>query len=131
MLLITVWWATFRWEDYENWTFIEFSLVCGYISLFYVMAVILYPSQSAVVPHFSDVRMQFYAEFVFYNVLEPAVNYIRDGVFSPWYYLPMMIHLILLSGAGMLLQRNRFDAVFAVWLCLVNFSWPFFARLTG
>jgi len=60
VLLITVWWATFRWEDYENWTFIEFSLVCGYISLFYVMAVILYPSQSAVVPQFSDVCTQFY-----------------------------------------------------------------------
>ena len=131
VLLITVWWATFRWEDYENWTFIEFSLVCGYISLFYVMAVILYPSQSAVVPQFSDVRMRFYATFVFYCVVEIAVNYIRDGFFSPWYYLPMMIHLIALSGAGLILRRKRFDQGFAVWLCVLNFSWPFIARMTG
>jgi len=43
-----------------------------------------------------------FTALVFYSVLEPAVNYIRDGVFSPWYYFPMMIHLILLSAALLL-----------------------------
>ena len=131
VLLITVWWSTFRWEDYEFWTFTEFSLLCGYISLFYVMAVILYPTHSALVPQFSEIRVRFYAAFIFYCALEIGVIYIRDGVFSPWYYIPMMIHLILLSSLGVLLRKNRFDQFFAVWLCLVNFLWPFFARLTG
>jgi hypothetical protein len=131
VLLVTVWWATFRWESYKVWTFMEFVLLCGYVSLFYVMAVILYPSQSPEVPEFSKIRMRFYAIFILYCVLEIVVIYIRDGLFSPWYYLPMMIHLILLSSLGMLLRKDRFDQILAVWLCLVNFSWPFFARLTG
>ena len=102
VLLITVWWTTFRWESYENFTFAEFSLLCGFIFTFYIMAVILYPGQSAVVPPFSEIRSKFYATFILYCAIEIVVVYVRDGSFSPWYYLPMVIHLIVLSGAGIL-----------------------------
>ncbi len=31
VLLITIWWSTFRWQTYEKWTVVEFLLLCGYV----------------------------------------------------------------------------------------------------
>ena len=131
VLLITVWWATFRWQEYEVWTFTEFFLLCGFVSLFYVMAVILNPPRHADLPAFSQVRNKFYGVFAFYCVLEPVVIYIRDGELAPWYYAPMMVHLFALSVLGIYLRSDKFDRGYSIWLVLVNTWWTFVARLTG
>jgi hypothetical protein len=131
VLLVTVWWATFRWQSYETWTVAEFFLLCGYVSLFYVIAVILSPLRTAEIPEFKQVRTRFYAVFAFYCVLEPAVIYIRDGELAPWYYVPMMIHLLVLSILGIFLRNERFDRLFSLWLCFVNIAWTFIARFSG
>ncbi len=130
VLLITVWWATFRWQEYENWTFTEFFILCGYVSLFYVLAVILNPLRAAEILEFKQIRTKFYAVFAFYCVLEPVVIYIRDGEFSPW-YVPMMIHLFVLSSLGIFLRKEMFDRLFSFWLFFINTAWTFFARFTG
>jgi len=119
LLLIVVWWATFRWQAYENWTFAEFFLLCAYISLFYVLAVILNPMRSAELPEFKVVRTKFYAVFASYGALEILVIYVRDGEFSPW-YLPMITHVSALSLLGIYLRRDLFDKSFAIWLVIVN-----------
>jgi hypothetical protein len=131
VLLITVWWATFRWQKYENWTVAEFLLLCSYVSLFYVLAVILSPLRTAELLEFKQIRTKFYAVFAFYCVLEPVVIYIRDGGLAPWYYVPMMVHLFVLSSLGIFLRKEKFDRLFSLWLCLVNISWMFIARFTG
>ena len=131
MLLITVWWATFRWQKYEVWTFTEFFILCGYVSMFYVMAVILSPLRTAELPEFSQVRTRFYSVFAFYCLLEPMVIYIRDDELAPWYYVPMMIHLFALSCIGIFARRDMFDRVFSIWLCFINILWTFLARFTG
>lgn len=130
VLLITVWWATFRWQNFENWTFTEFFLLCGFVSVFYVMAVILNPLRTAELLEFKEVRTKFYAVFAFYCVLEPVVIHVRDGEFSP-YYVPMMVHLFMLSALGIYLRRETFDRLFSFWLLLLNTAWTFLARLTG
>ncbi len=131
VILITVWWSTFRWQGYEDWTVSEFLLLCGYVSVFYVLAVILNPSRTADLPEFKQIRIKFYAVFAFYCLLEPAVIYIRDGVLAPWYYLPMIIHLFALSGLGIFLRNDRFDRLYSFWLIVVNTVWIFLARFTG
>ena len=131
VLLVTVWWSTFRWQGYENWTVTEFLLLCGYVSLFYVLAVILNPSRIADLPEFKLIRTKFYAVFAFYCVLEPVVIYIRDGVLAPWFYVPMMIHLLVLSSLGIVLRKDMFDRLYSLWLIVVNVAWIFLARFTG
>jgi len=130
LLLIVVWWATFRWQALENWTFAEFFLLCGYVSLFYVLAVILNPLRSTEPPEFKLVRTKFYSVYIFYSVLEILVIHVRDGEFSSL-YLPMVVHQIVLSLLGIYLRRDRFDQAYALWLVLINTSWAFLARLTG
>jgi hypothetical protein len=131
VILISVWWSTFRWQGYENWTVAEFFLLCGYVSVFYVLAVILSPSRTADLPEFKWTRTKFYAVFAFYCVLEPLVIYIRDGELAPWYYLPMMIHLFVLSILGIALRKDMFDRLYSLWLIVINFVWIFLARFAG
>lgn len=131
VLLFSVWWETFRWENHEIWTFAEFSLLGVYISMFYVFAVILYPSRSLAVPRFEEVRTRFYSASILYSSLELMVIYVRDGLFSPWYYLPIVVHLMVLAAIGIFLRNNKFDQFFAGWLLLLTLSWPFFVTLRG
>lgn len=131
VLLITVWWSTFRWQSYEKWTVVEFLLLCFYVSLFYVKAVILSPLRTAELPAFEQIRGKFYAVFALYCVVEPVVIQIRDGVLAPWYYVPMMAHFFVLTSLGIYLRNARFDRLYSFWFCIVNIAWIFLARFTG
>jgi hypothetical protein len=131
VLLVTVWWSTFRWQSYEAWTVVEFLLLCIYVSLFYVLAVILSPLRTAELPAFEQVRGKFYSVFALYCVTEPMVIYVRDGDLTPWYYVPMMVHLFILSALGIHLRSAIFDRLYSLWLCFVNIAWIFLARFTG
>ena len=131
VLLITVWWSTFRWQTYETWTVVEFLLLCFYVSLFYVKAVILSPLRTAELPAFEQIRGKFYAVFTLYCVVEPIVIYVRDGELAPWYYVPMMVHLFVLASLGIYLRNAMFDRLFGLWFCFVNIVWIFLARFTG
>jgi hypothetical protein len=131
VLLITVWWSTFRWQTYETWTVVEFLMLCFYVSLFYVKAAILSPSRTAELPTFEQIRGKFYAVFALYCVVEPIVICVRDGELAPWYYVPMMVHLFVLAGLGLYLRNAMFDRVFGLWFFFVNIVWIFLARFTG
>ncbi|MEM8984696.1 MAG: hypothetical protein AAGC71_16920 [Pseudomonadota bacterium] len=131
VLLITVWWSTFRWQSFETWTVIEFLLLCFYVSLFYVKAVILSPLRASKLPAFAKIRGKFFAVMALYCVVEPVVIYVRDGQLAPWYYAPMMIHFFLLAGLGIYLRKAMFDRFYALWFCVVNIAWIFLARFSG
>ena len=129
ILLITVWWATFRWQKFEAWTFTEFFLLCCYISVFYIWAVILNPLRTTAQPSFTQVRNKFYGVLILYCVLEPLVIHIRDGEFSPW-YIPMIVHIFIFSVLGISLRKEMFDRVLSIWLVVLNTGWTFLARFT-
>ncbi|WOJ93811.1 hypothetical protein R0135_01260 [Congregibacter variabilis] len=131
VLLITVWWSTFRWQSYETWTVAEFLLLCFYVSLFYVKAVILSPLGASQMPPFEQIRVRFYAVFALYSAVEPLVMLLRDGELAPWFYLPMMLLFIVLAGLGIFLRNAMFDRLCSLWFCLVNVAWIFLARFTG
>jgi len=130
-LLIGTWWSSFRWEDHETWTYIEYSLLFVYVSMFYVMAAILHPRHSPVVPKFDEIRIPFYVALIMYHFGEMLVVYVRDDYLSPWDYLPLIIHINVLAGIGIFLRNNRFDQLFAAWYLFINIAFQFIARLSG
>ncbi len=99
--------------------------------MFYVKAVILSPLRTAELPVFEIIRTKFYSVFAFYCVVEPIVIYMRDGELAPWYYVPMMIHLLVLSFLGIFLRSAMFDRLYSFWFLIVNITWIFLARFTG
>ncbi len=131
VLLFSIWWNSFRWEEHEVWTYLEYSLLCVYMSIFYATAVILHPLNSPVVPRFDEIRTPFYAVLILYTFVEMLVVYVRDSYLSSWNYLPLVIHIIVLAGIGLFLRNRRFDQLFAAWYLFVNFAWQIFARMVG
>lgn len=131
VLLITVWWSTFRWQTYETWTVVEFLLLCSYVSLFYVKSVILSPLRVAELPAFEQIRGKFYAVLGLYCLVEPVVIYLRDGELAPWYYIPMMVQFFVLAILGIYLRSAMFDRLFSFWFFIANVAWIFLARFTG
>jgi hypothetical protein len=131
VLLITVWWSTFRWQTYSPWTVVEFLLLCFYVSLFYVKAVILSPLRTPETPAFEQVRSKFYGVFALYCLVEPLVILVRDGELAPWYYVPMMFQFFVLSCLGIVWRNPNFDRFFSLWFVVVNIVWIFMARFTG
>ena len=131
VLLITGWWSTFRWQTYEMWTVVEFLILCFYVYLLYVKAVILSPLRTAELPAFEQIRGKFYAVLALYCVVEPGVICLRDGELAPWYYVPMMIHFFVLASLGIYMRNAMFDRLYALWFFVVNIAWIFLARFTG
>jgi hypothetical protein len=101
------------------------------MSMFYAIAAILHPLNSPVVPRFDEIRTPFYVVFILYIPVEILIVYVRDGDLSPWKYLPLVIHLIVLAGIGLFVRNRRFDQLFAAWYLFVNFTWQLFARMAG
>ena len=130
-LLFSIWWNSFRWEGREVWTYLEYSLLCVYMSMFYVLAAILHPLNSPVVPRFDEIRTPFYVAFILYILVEVLVVYVRDGHLSTSNYLPLVIHLNVLAGIGIFVRNNKFDQLFAAWNLFANIAWQFIARLVG
>ena len=130
MLLFSIWWNSFRWEDQEVWTYLEYSLLCVYMSMFYAMAAILHPSNSPVAPRFDEIRRPFYVAFVLYGFVEILVVYVRDGHVSMDYLL-MVSQLYVLAGIGIYLRKRKFDQLLAAWNLFLALAWQFVARWVG
>jgi hypothetical protein len=129
-LLHGVWWSSFRWEEHQTWTYLEYSLIFVYISMFYVMAEILHPRTSTVEPRFDEIRFPFYVVLIFYTSFEPVIVYVRDGNL-PFIYLSMIILFSAMAIIGLFLRDRRFDRFFAALYLLVNVAFQFAARLFG
>jgi len=130
VLLFSIWWNAFRWEDNEIWTYLEYSLLCVYMSMFYAMAAILHPLNLQVVPKFDEIRTHFYVTFILYQILESMVVYVRDG-FLAWDYLAVVIPTVVLVGVGIYLRKNSFDKFLAAWNLFTVVALQLVSRMTG
>ena len=130
VLLFGIWWTSFRWEQLEIWTYLEYSLICVYMSMFYVLAVILHPHNSPTVPRFNEIRTPFYVTFILYTIVEILLVTSRDGEFAIDYFIMVFIQCILL-GLGIYLRNIRFDQFLAAWIVFTAFGWQLYARFVG
>jgi hypothetical protein len=129
-LLLSIWWNSFRWEEHQTWSFLEYSLIFVYMSMFYVMAEILHPRYSMVVPQFDEIRFPLYVVLIIYTSYEPVIVYVRDSNLS-LIYLSMIILIIALAVIGLFLRNRRFDQFFAASYLFINLAFQFAARLFG
>jgi hypothetical protein len=130
VLLFSIWWNAFRWEGREVWTYLEYSLLCVYMSMFYAMAAILHPLNSPVVPRFDEIRAPFYVALILYQFVELVVIYVRDAYLT-WDTFTLLFHLNMLAGIGIYLRKRKYDQLLAAWLLLTALAWQFISRLAG
>jgi hypothetical protein len=130
VLLFSIWWNSFRWEQHEVWTYLEYSLLCVYMSMFYAIAAILHPLNSPAIPRFDEIRTQFYVVLIMYTCTEMLIVYVRDGIVT-WDYVALIIHLNVLSGIGLYVRKRTFDRLFAAWYLFADIAFQVTSRLMG
>ena len=130
VVILAVWWSSFRWEDREVWAVWDYSLLCVYMSMFFAMAAILHPYNSGGAPRFENIRTPLYTVFILYQFVEWLVIFVRDGEVSAS-YLFLIFHLDFLAAIGIFLRSKRFDQLFAAWLLITSLGWQYLYRVYG
>lgn len=129
-LLAIVWWALFRWDNDNAWSYPKYLVIILHMASFYALSAILYPGREAGVPEFERIRSSFYVVFAANTLLEILHTYLLGALFTPRYYLLITASLLALCLFGLLAQRRHADIVISWTFVAVFAGWPFAARYT-
>lgn len=129
LVLVLNWWTSFAWSAWEVWSFEIFIVIILWSVAHYVAAITLYPPLSyGVGKQFEYRRRWFLWAFIavcLTDILQAAAS---GRALVPWYYLPFVLHYVVLSVIAIIL-RQRFAYRFVAWYLLVSVTlWAFVVR---
>lgn len=132
LILVLNWWVFFQSRTITGWSFDQFLLVIGWAVAFYLMAVVLYPPVMGEGEDYGQVfevnRPWFLGLFILSSVIDVAQTALRGGLFDPPFYLPFVLHLMILAGIGMVVRRRRYHVFLAVYVLCIGVFWALSAR---
>jgi hypothetical protein len=129
LVMIVNWWTAFSWRSEDEWSFDLFLLIIVWSVTHYVAAITLYPPQVARIDHpFEYRRNWFLWAFVGIASMDILQTAARGDVFSPWYFLPFVLHYIALALLVIFVNRPNLHRWIA-WYFLVSIAvWSLVVR---
>ncbi len=129
LVMILNWWTGYAWHDQQTWSFDLFMIIVFWSMAHYLVAITLYPPQAAGREHPFEYRHNWFLwawiGIVLSDVLQTAA---RGDVFSPWYYLPFVLHYVFLALIAIFLQKPALHR-WLPWYFLVSMVvWSFVVR---
>ena len=128
LVLILNWWMTFAWSDQEVWTLNLFLIMITWAISHYVVAITLYPPDSPGGLGFDDRRAWFFGAFVGVTIFDILQTAARGDLFSPWYYLPFVLHLTALSTIAIFFRNALFHKILAWYFLIIMVTWSLIVR---
>lgn len=129
LVLILNWWTGFSFHSVEVWSFDIFLTIVVWSVAHYIGAITLYPPQSAGVAHgFEYRRNWFFWAFVGTVVLDIAQTWARDALFTPWFYLPYVLHYVAVALLAIFISKPGLHRWAAWYLLGVTATWSFLVR---
>ena len=132
LILVLNWWVFFQSRFITNWSFGEFLLVIGWAVAFYLMAVVLYPPGMAPGEDYGRVfevnRPWFLGLFIISSLIDITQTAARGDLFDPPFYLPFVLHLLVLAGIGVVVRNRRYHLFFASYVLGIGLLWALAAR---
>lgn len=132
LILVLNWWTFFQSRTVTSWSFAAFLLVIAWAVAFYLMAVLLYPpgmshgdAHGAV---FEVNRPWFLGLFVSSSLIDITQTAVRGDLFDPPFYLPFVLHFVVLAGIGMISRSRRYHLFLASYVLMVGLIWALGAR---
>jgi len=128
-VMLINWWAAFSWQSVQIWSFELFLVIIFWSIAHYLAALALYP------PRVRDTvaRTEYRVNWVLWALIGISVVDIlqtaaRDALFSPWYYLPFVLHFVVLQLLAIfLIKQNLYR--WLIWYFLgVLVVWSFVVR---
>ena len=136
MMLVAFWWWAISLRDLQEWVFLQLLFLIFDVSLWCLMAAILYP---VAIPagydlsaHFEKKRRPFFSILVLLAFADPLTSSILGTehlLGLGWGYLHWILTCLVGGIAGIRYKNKRFHQAFAVYwgmsLILFNLSWQF------
>lgn len=128
IVLVLNWWVIFTWRGHTQWSFDEFLVLVFWAISHYALTIALYPLDEVGYTDFGNHRNWYLWAFIVMAILDIAQTAMRGDVFHPWYYLPYVLHYIVLALVA-LFAGSRGVHRFASWWFLVSIVvWSLIAR---
>ena len=106
VVMILNWWTAYSWHDQQTWSFDLFMIIVFWAIAHYLTAITLYPPEAAGSERPFEYRRNWFLwawiGIVLSDILQTAA---RGDVFSPWYYLPFVLHYALLALVAIFVQK--------------------------
>jgi len=101
-----VWTVFMLWHDQQTWSFDLFVIIVFWAIAHYLAAITLYPPEAAGSERPFEYRRNWFLwawiGIALSDILQTAA---RGDVFSPWYYLPFVLHYVFLALIAIFLQK--------------------------
>lgn len=129
LLLILNWWTGFFWRNQEVWSFDLFLIIVIWSVSHYVAAITLYPPLAAGTEQpFEFRRNWFLWAFIGVSLTDILQTAAHGGLFTPWYYLPFVLHYVSISLLAILVNKASLHRWIAWYFLLSIASWSFIVR---
>lgn len=128
VVLVLNWWVAFGWRDHPHWSFEAFLLMVFWGIANYVMAITLYPPSTSGSGEFDAHRTWFIWAIVVMLLFDIAQTGASGDLFRPWYYLPYVVHYIVLSLVAIKLRAPWVQRAVAWWFLVSVLAWALLVR---
>ncbi len=128
-VMVLNWWTGFSWQSQEVWSFDLFLVIILWAVSHYLAAITLYPPQAAGIDRQFEYRRNWFL-WAFIGVASTDIlqTAARGDAFSPWFYLPFVLHYIALALLAVFVNRPSLHRWIA-WYFLVSIAvWSFVVR---
>jgi len=129
LVLILNWWTGFSWHDQEVWSFDLFLIIVLWSVTHYLAAITLYPPQAAGIEQpFEYRRNWFLWAFIAVAATDILQTAARGDLFTPWFYLPFVLHYIAVSLLAIFVNKSNFHRWMSWYLFLSTATWSLLVR---
>jgi len=129
LVMILNWWTGYSWQGEEVWSFDLFLVIIVWSVSHYIAAITLYPPQATGIEQRFEYRQNWFLwafiAVVLTDILQTAA---RGKVFSPWFYLPFVLHYVCLALLAIFVDRPSLNRWIAWYLLLSIAIWSFAVR---
>ncbi len=129
LVMILNWWTGYSWQSQEVWSFDLFLVIILWSVSHYIAAITLYPPQAGgTEPPFEYRRNWFLWAFIGVASMDILQTAARGDVFSPWFFLPFVLHYIALALIAIFVNRPSLHRWIAWYFLLSVAVWSFVVR---
>ena len=126
--VILNWWVVFKWRGIQEWPYEVFFLLVVWAIALFGMTIALYPPGEQDVLPFEQRKRTFLWALLAFLGLDIMQTAAQGGLFSPWYFLPFVLHYAVLTLLALRFRKPGFQRI-AAWYFLTSvLLWSFVVR---
>ena len=126
-VLLLNWWVFFKWHTELEWSFDRFLILTLWAMTHYVMAVSVYPPGQAEVD--DDRRSSWFLwAFIAVAFADITITSMRGDLFRPWFYLPFVLHYVVLSLVAITVNTPTIHRFTSWWFLSITVIWALVVR---